>query len=287
MEQRSAEWHLLRKSKIGASDAAPLMGVSPWKNSYDVWQEKCGTDIIEPAKNAWMQRGIDLEDEALRAFELATGLLVSPSVLFHSKYPWMMASLDGYEIEGKAAVEIKCPGVKDHEIAIAGIIPAKYYPQLQHQLAVTGLDKIYYMSYSPDHETPKVILEVKRDDEYISKLIEVEREFYYQHMLTGIPPENPDKTKVMDSYRWSNLVEEYKKFDFIEKDAAIRKEALKQQMIEESDSENARGNGITLTKVEKKGNINYQNIPMLKTMDLEEFRKPGTSYWQVKESNEN
>lgn len=286
MEQRSAEWHAMRKQYIGASDASALLGVSPWKNAYDVWLEKCGTETIEPSKNPWMQRGIDLEDEALRAFELETGYLMSPIVLVNPRHQFMMASLDGFEIEGKAAVEIKCPGKKDHESATQGVIPEKYVPQLQHQLAVTGLDKIYYMSYSPDHETPIAIWEVKRDNEYIDKLIEIEEKFFYQHMMTGISPEKPDKTKIMDSLRWRSSAEEYLNVTQKIKELERYQESLKQRLIDEAGSENARGNGLTLTKIEKKGNIMYQNIPMLKTMNLEEFRKPSTTYWQVKGSND-
>jgi putative phage-type endonuclease len=286
MEQRSAEWHAMRKKFIGASDASALLGVSPWKTAYDVFLEKCGTDIKEAPKNPYMQRGIDLEPEALRAFELATGFLMSPMVLFSPKYEWMMASLDGLSIYGDAACEIKCPGEKDHLHCIYIGIPEKYMPQLQHQIEVTGLDKIYYMSYRPDHATPISIREVLRDEVYIANLIKVEAAFYVDHMLTGIPPENDRQIKTIDSSAWKSLSDEYMRLDRQMKDNEKRKEEIKDLLLEISGAENAKGNGITLQKIERKGIIPYASIPEVKQMDLEKFRKPSTSFWQVKESNE-
>ncbi len=285
--QRSESWLELRRKFIGSSDVAALLGVSPWKTIFDVWQEKCGTDTIEPVKNPWMQRGIDLEDEALRAFELATGFLMSPAVLFSEKHPFMMASLDGLSIDGDAAVELKCPGEKDHLHCVYVGIPEKYTPQLQHQIEVTGLDKIYYMSYRPEHPTAISIREVPRDQAYIDKLIEVERRFYEGHMLTGIPPANDRQIKTIDSSAWKSLSDEYMRLDRQMKENEKRKEEIKDLLLEISGAENAQGNGITLQKIERKGMINYQNIPILKTMNLEEFRKPSTSFWQVKESDGN
>lgn len=287
--QGTKEWLNYRRGFVTATDSIALMGAAPdnWNKTtpYDVWFSK-QEDYVEEEPNFYMKRGKELEDEALRLFEKETGYLMSPVVLVNLRHKFQLASLDGFEIEGKAAVEIKCPGKKDHESAIQGIIPEKYVPQLQHQLAVTGLDKIYYMSYNPDHETTTAIWEVKRDNEYIDKLIEVEEKFFYQHMMTGIPPEKPDKTKIMDSLRWRSNAEEYLTVTQKIKELERYQESLKQRLIDEAGSENARGNGITLQKIEKKGNIMYQNIPMLKTMNLDEFRKPATSYWQVKGSND-
>lgn len=284
MEQRSAEWHELRKKYIGASDAPCLMDVSPWKNKHELWLEKSSTDISIPVKNPYMQRGIDLEPEALRLFEKETGVLMSPKVVFSDNHIFMMASLDGLSIDGDVACEIKAPGEKDHLHAIYSGVPEKYYPQLQHQIEVTGLDMIYYVSYRPEYELePLVIKEVKRDQPYIDKLVQVERKFYEEHMLTGIPPENPKKMKEIVSESWLSISEEYKHHDRQIKILEKRKEELRDYLVQIAQEENAFGNGITLTKIERKGIIPYANIPEVKQMDLEKYRKPSTSYWQIKE----
>jgi putative phage-type endonuclease len=286
VEQRSAAWHELRKTHIGASDAAAIIGLNPWKSSYDVFIEKSGTETIEPPKNPWMQRGIDLEPEALRAFEKETGYLMSPKVMISDENSFAMASFDGFEIDGKCAVEIKCGGEKSHLQALHGEISRHYYAQMQHQMYVAKLDEIYFCSYRPEHVNPLYIEIVKRDDAFIHDMMIKEVFFYYNHMLTGIPPKKIEKFKIIETETWLNITDEYKRYVNQIKYAESRLDEIKDLMIQYAQSENAKGNGITLQKVERKGIINYQNIPELKTIDLEKYRKPGSTYWQVKEAND-
>jgi len=284
IEQRSSEWFDLRKKHIGGSDVAPILGISPWKTALDVFNEKMSPYTEESPKNPWMQRGIDMEDEALRAFEAETGYLMSPKVMISDLTSFAMASFDGFEIDGKCAVEIKCGGQKSHLQAIHGEIPNQYIPQMQHQMYVAELDQIYYCSYRPEYHVNPIYIEiVKRDEAFIKNMIEKEREFYENHMLTGIPPENLKAIKTIDSDVWFNLSEEYKRLDRQEKEASKRKNEIKDYLVQIANSENAKGNGIILEKTERKGIIDYKKIPELKTIDLEKFRRPGISFWQVKE----
>lgn len=283
--QGSNEWLSWRRKYICASDSIALMGQAPlnWKKNspYHIWISK-QNDYVEEEPNFYMKRGKELEPIALRLFEQATGYLMSPSTIVSSNHGFMAASLDGIEIDGRAAVEIKAPGNKDHWMALDGKVPEKYIPQLQHQLSVTGLDKIYYCSYHPDHVESLKIIEVFRDQDYIDKLIKKESHFYHNHMLTGIPPD-PEiiQPKLIESEAWTNLSNEYLRLDRIEKDSAKRKEEIKDLLIQLSGEENAKGNGITLQKIERKGIINYSLIPDLKQMDLERFRKPNTYSWRI------
>lgn len=42
-----AGWLEARKDGLGASDAAALLGLSPWKTNVQLWEEKCGLVIPE------------------------------------------------------------------------------------------------------------------------------------------------------------------------------------------------------------------------------------------------
>ncbi len=158
---------------------------------------------------------------------------------------------------------------------------------MQHQMFVAELDEIFFCSYRPEHDVKPLYFEiVKRDEDFIADMIEKERKFYEEHMLTGIPPENPKAVKTIDSDAWISISEEYKHHEKEIKILEKRKEELKDYLIQLSNEENAKGNGIILTKVERKGIIDYKNIPEIKQMDLEKHRKPSSFYWQVKESND-
>jgi len=181
--QQSQEWLEMRRNKIGASDAPVIMEVSPWKTPYQLWEEKLGIRK-ENAKTQAMQRGLDLEEKARTCFENKMDLIVLPQVIFHPKNHWMMASLDGMDVEQKHIVEIKCAGKEDHQMAKEGKIPEKYFPQLQHQMEVTGLDMAYYFSFDGEDG---VIVEVSRNTKYINELVQNEGKFY-KCMQDFLPP---------------------------------------------------------------------------------------------------
>ncbi len=277
--QGSKEWLEFRRNKIGASDACIIMEVSPWCTPLKLWERKVGISPDQEKTDA-MQRGLDLEDDARLMFAFETGVSVKPSVKTHSKHDWMIASLDGISSDGKNIVEIKCPGREDHEKAKSGNIPDKYYPQLQHQLEVVGLDMAYYMSYMTDlfgTSEDNVILEIYRDDRYIKQMIEREQEFY-ECLKNFIAPKLTEKDYVCkDDSAWRAKVEEYMKI----KALIDREKELREDLIRMSEGKNCRGAGVKTQKVIRKGNIDYSKIPELSNVDLEKYRGNPVEFWKI------
>ncbi len=207
MQQNTTEWLEYRKGKIGASDASVIMGLSPWSTPYDLWMEKKG--LKEPKKmTPAMQRGIDLQDVALEEFTKKTGLQMFPEIRVHPRYDWMIASLDGITLDGQHIVEVKCPGARSHALAVDGIVPEYYMPQLQHQLEVCGHEHMYYYSFDGVNG---VVLDVFRNESYIEQMLEKEMEFW--ELLQGdVPPEKKQKKK--GKVEWT--IEEKEFIDYIE-----------------------------------------------------------------------
>lgn len=274
--QGSPEWLEFRRSRIGASDIPIIMEVSPWKTPYQLWLEKIGETTN--AVNSAMQRGTDMEETARQAFILETGIAVFPDVRISNEYEWMIASLDGINAEGTVILEIKCPGHVDHNTALAGNVPDKYYPQLQHQMFVTGLDKVHYYSYTP--LSTKIIV-VNRDDKYIAKMIKREKEFY-DCMIDFIPPKliakdfinRTDDIWVQAANSWLEL--QQKKSEILEQE-----EELRESLIRMSGNSNTQGAGIKLSKIIRKGNVDYKEIPELKNVDLDKYRKEPLEMWRI------
>lgn len=188
LEQGSHEWLALRKHYIGASDAAAIMGVSPYKSAYSLWREKLGA--LSQKGNSSMAFGRQMEPEIRRMFEQHCGEEFSPCVVFNESYPWAMASMDAISADGCLSAEIKVANAADHEIAKAGNIPEKYKPQCQHQLMLLEHGFMFYVSY---HKGDIVVNTVMWDEEYVKKLINAEREFWYTNIQQLIPP--PQLTK--------------------------------------------------------------------------------------------
>jgi len=239
--QGSQEWLELRRSHIGASDAASIMGVG-FKKPLDLWKIKTGRSREDKA-NAAMQRGIDLEPAARFAFELEIGKAVEPAVCISTRKPFMLASLDGLSHDGKTAVEIKCPGAKDHQSAMDGQVPEKYIYQLQHQLYVLGLEKMYYFSF--DGKCGKV-LEVYANEKLQNEMIEKEQTFF-DCIISDTEPKLYDYKTIINenwlqlSNEWLQLRSEVEEAKERLNELERREQNIKDSLVHLADQESAQG----------------------------------------------
>lgn len=68
-ENQSREWHDLRKTGIGGSDVAAIVGVSPWTSPFTLWAKKTGRIVDESAPSEAAEWGTRLESVVLDKFE--------------------------------------------------------------------------------------------------------------------------------------------------------------------------------------------------------------------------
>lgn len=274
IEQGSPQWLALRKTKVTATDAPIVLGVSRWKNKIQLYHEKLSDD--QPASpNAAMQRGLDLEPIARDLFNLRRKLNMEPVVMVRD---WLMASLDGWDSSIGCVLEIKCAGSVDHESALKGKVPDHYYPQLQLQMYVSGAQQAYYDSFDGIDE---VVIVVDRDDSYIEKMLPKLKEFY-DCLVNKTPPE-PDEDDYIyrEDEEWIECCSKLKVVMEQRKSLEMQEEELRNQLIFLSGESNTKGGGISLCQVERRGNVDYAKIPALKGMDLEPYRKPSSLSWRI------
>lgn len=173
LEQNTPEWEDWRFSGIGASDAPAIMGENRFKSASELLHEK--KNRISPSKNIYMQRGSQLEPIARGEYSSKYGIELTPLCVQSTERHWLRASLDAISHARNHLVEIKC-GESAYTKARRGIVPSYYYGQLQHQLLLTGLATIHYWCFWPN--MPGIRIFVKRDNQYISRLLEAEMRFY-------------------------------------------------------------------------------------------------------------
>lgn len=275
--QGSPEWHAWRASGIGASYAPIIMGVSPYRTPYQLWAELTGNGQAQE-ENAAMRRGTELEPEARRLYEARTGNIAEPVCCEHPELPWMLASLDGADMDGDYVVEIKTHGKDDHLALMGGKVPEKDWPQLQHQLAVSGAKRADYVNY---HNGDIAIAEVLPDEDYIAKLIEMESAFW-NLVQTNMPPELTDRDTVeRDDDAWlaaaSCYIDRKTKAD----KAASELEEAANELKKMAQHAKERGYGVMVTRYHKRGNVNYKAVPELKGVDLEKYRAKGRTETRI------
>lgn len=281
VEQRGNEWLDLRRSKIGASDCAAVLGKSRYKSPRMLWKEKVeGANVpVNPA----MQKGIDLEPEARTYFESHFGVSFAPLVALHDEHDWMMASLDGYNEEKTTVLEIKVVGKKTFEEAEKAIVPVEYEWQVQHQMAVSGADMaLLGFYYKAQDELKAIAIAIGRNEVMISELVAKEEAFYRINMLGHVEPDISDIDAVerRDS-AWYAVAMRYK--DVKERREALEEEEknLKEMLIELAGGESCQGYGVKATRYRMEGRIDYKKIPQLEDLDLTPYRSAASFVWRI------
>lgn len=180
--QGSDEWHLWRKSGIGASDASCILDINPWKSRKQLLKEKLNSNYgsfqsqqnITPA----MARGTSLESTARVLYNKQRNIITKSACIQSKNYPWMIASLDGISVDDQICVEIKC-GAKNYQSVSRRLRPADYYyAQIQHILGICAYARMDFYSFSPGQAS--LLLSIERDEPYIQRLINAEAIFWGQ-----------------------------------------------------------------------------------------------------------
>lgn len=266
-----------RKNYLGASDAPAVMGVSPWTTQYQLWEDKLG---LAPPKedNYHMKRGRELEPVARDAYMMETGHVVEPKMVIHPEIKYMMANFDGISEDHKIAVEIKCPGEKDHLLAKEGMVPEKYMPQLQHQLAVIGVNQLHYFSYR-DGDT--ALIEVGRDESYIKKLLVEERKFWKCVETLTPPPLSDRDYDQRNDLAWAQAAASWAEANAELERAKEKEKICRDTLVTLAGNKNTIGQGVRVQRVVRKGSIDYKSVPELKDVDLEKYRKETVESWRL------
>ena len=181
------EWLQARKQGIGGSDAAAIVGLDPWRSSFDVYADKLGLRPEIPDNEA-MRQGRDLEQYVAERFMEATGKKVRRrnAMLQHPEYPFMIANIDRFVIGENAGLECKTTSMLNKAKFSQGEFPPNYYVQCVHYMAVTGAER-WYLAVLVLNKSFHVFT-IERDEAEVQALIAAEKDFWENHVLKQIPP---------------------------------------------------------------------------------------------------
>ena len=158
MIQRTDEWYQARCGKITGSGVADIFksgrgsSESVMRKNYLIekaLERVTGTPIIKRIKSDDIDRGVELEDEAVSVYEAVTGRIVeSCGFIAHKSIPMFGASPDG--LCEDRVIECKCLNDANHwEFINTGKISTDRMYQIWSEMACTGKTKCDYFSYNP------------------------------------------------------------------------------------------------------------------------------------------
>ena len=158
--QRSPEWFAARAGRLTSSVADVLFARGKKEGVESVQRRDLRIRLALErltgqscddygCVTADMQRGIEDEDAARRAYESVTGSLVQSSGFIALNAHQAGTSLDGHVGMFDGVVEIKCPKPAIHLSYLrTREIPPAYVPQIRHHLWVTGAQWADWVSFN-------------------------------------------------------------------------------------------------------------------------------------------
>lgn len=191
-------WRQARQSSIGASDAAAVMGISPWKTEAQLWDEKANGKMLD-FHNSDTVRGHRSENHILELYGIETGRKIFSGeriILLSNHNLFMSCTLDGIDFtDENNPIIIEVKSVKfSHGEWSDDKIPDYYFTQLLHQLAVTGWGEAILLVRFTRNEGWESVSErmyhVKREDvqDQIDKLVRKESKFWNEYVVNKKRP---------------------------------------------------------------------------------------------------
>lgn len=167
VQQRSDEWHHLRKGKITGTTLKAIMGTPKARKDafYEILAERL-TEGVDTEHENPMDRGVRLESDAIKEFEAETGKFVDITGFSENdENPFIANSPDGL-IGTDEAIEVKCLQGKGHvKMWLENKVPDEYdWQVVQYFVVNQELKKLYFVGYHPEITShPLHIIEVTRE----------------------------------------------------------------------------------------------------------------------------
>lgn len=191
-----SDWLEMRRSGVGGSDAGSIMGMNKYGSALTVYLDKKGYGtftgnaatrrgkIMEPVIRQYAMQDLGIVIEEL-PYSLTSVNGISKANLDGICYATNPCEVDGTIFQGFAGHEIKTSrsgsDFGDKEV------PESHYCQVQHYMAVTGLERFILSVYIIDTDVVKHYY-IARNDIFIEQMLQAEVDFWEKFIQKDIMP---------------------------------------------------------------------------------------------------
>lgn len=196
-------WLKQRRSYLGGTDMAAIVGMNPYKSPLSVFLSKRGE--MDDMSGVKAEMGTVLEPLVKAMFARETGLKVSaaPEHVTHPEYPFLGGNPDGVVSTppgwqgalGEGILECKTYDYNtSHEWGKPGTedIPRAYYVQVTWYMGLTG-ERLCYVAALQRTTGDFGVYPIHFDEETYELLVAEGVRFWNEHILTGDEPQ-PEST---------------------------------------------------------------------------------------------
>ena len=260
--QGSEAWAQWRMSGIGASEISVLTGSNRYSTPMKLWEKKCGfreEDKINPA----MRHGMDHEDIARQWLNDNLGLALNPLCIEDEEKSHYKASLDGFDVDSKTLVEIKCPvsekvldNARNHQV-----FPQYWLDQVQWQIMLCNPKRAILAIWDSENAMC-IMIEMYGDASRITKMRSAASDFWHLVQI-GKPPEMTDKDYLtLEDPELHEHLLEYKDLTERIKTLNDRKKELKKTIEDFGDDGNFKAFGFKVTRMASSPSYDLEQMRM-------------------------
>ena len=181
-------WLEARRSGIGGSDAAAILGLDPFRSPMSVWVSKVRPDLLEPEDHQWLSIGTKMEPviDALYQEEKRIVTVKPEEIMRHPKYPEIAGNPDRLSVD--RVVELKNETVHVDRYGDFGTdqVPDHVLIQVAIYMAITQKE---VADIAVLHAGSRFgIYTVRRDAELERDIIERLRQWWSDYVVTKREP---------------------------------------------------------------------------------------------------
>lgn len=178
-----------RRSTLGASDAAAVLGVSRWRKRIDVWAEKVGISELDPSDTPQQAYGRILEPILVRwaGEEIPAKIRRNSKSRRHPVHRFISATPDGI---GSAIVEAKTARSKEgYGEEGSDEIPIDYKVQAVVQAEIFDAPKVYVPVLFSGEGWPPTLYVVQPSKKERAAVVEALVEFWTEFVVPRVEPD--------------------------------------------------------------------------------------------------
>tara|TARA_Y100001963_G_scaffold160239_1_gene269479 strand:+ start:50050 stop:51777 length:1728 start_codon:yes stop_codon:yes gene_type:complete len=145
--QGSKQWLEVRKNYFTASEAAAMLGLSKYTKRSELLEQKATgvTPEVTDQQQRLFDKGHEVEELARVIAEAFIQEELYPATITNEiEGLKLLASMDGLTMMGDRGWECKMWNAEFAEMVKNGIVPDTHWPQLEHQMLVSGAEKILF-----------------------------------------------------------------------------------------------------------------------------------------------
>jgi len=270
--QGSEAWAQWRMSGIGASEISVLTGSNRYSTPMKLWEKKCGfreEDKINPA----MRHGMDHEDIARQWLNDNLGLALNPLCIEDEEKSHYKASLDGFDVDSKTLVEIKCPvsekvldNARNHQA-----FPQYWLDQVQWQIMLCKPKRTILALWDYRYDECITIELIRLSD--TQKVMQKKADEFWTQVVGGTRPECKDDDYIeVESEMIEADLQSYKEILAQEKVWSDKRKVLKKEIEGYADGNSFTCSGFKIKKCAPRSSYNLDQM-RIDGIDVDKYLK--------------